>query len=116
MGPARINKGINEGFDKEKSFILFWKIKYRIKNANGRINKLSINKPTSASILIFFLNKLYELHNNATKKPIQGKVEISINKYREAINTIINEIILFLFNFSLKKIYPKKTLNIGNMK
>ena len=94
----------------------FWKIKNKIKNAKGSINKLSTNNPTSASTLIFFLIKLYELHSNATIKPIHGNVAISINKYREAKNTIKREIILFLFNYTLKKIYPKKTLNIGNMK
>ena len=82
----------------------------------GNINKLSINKPISVSTLIFFLNNVYMLHKNATANPTQGK-ESKLNR-RYSVATIIRliEIILFLFNFSLKKIYPKKTLIIGKMK
>ena len=56
------------------------------------------------------------LHKKATVNPIQGK-ESKLNKrYIVDIRTKLIEIILFLFNFSLKKIKPKKTLIIGKIK
>ena len=58
IGPAKKSKNINEGFEKAKSFVLFWKIKYKITNAKGSMNKLSTNNPTSVSTLIFYLTKL----------------------------------------------------------
>ena len=48
------------------------------------------------------------LHKKATANPTQGK-ESKLNKrYIVDIRTKLIEIILFLFNFSLKKIKPKK--------
>ena len=56
------------------------------------------------------------LHKKATANPTQGK-ESKLNKrYIVDIRTKLIEIILFLFNFSLKKIKPKKTLIIGKIK
>ena len=56
------------------------------------------------------------LHKKATANPTQGK-ESKLNKrYIVDIITKLIEIILFLFNFSLKKIKPKKTLIIGKIK
>ena len=40
--------------------------------ANGVIKALSINRPKSAGIFIFFLIKLYVLQVIATIKPTQG--------------------------------------------
>ena len=84
--------------------------------AIGNINKLSIKRPISVSTLIFFLNKLYMLHKKATENPIQGN-ELRLKK-RQIVDIITKliEIILFLFNFSLKKRKPKKTLIIGKIK
>ena len=84
--------------------------------AIGNINKLSIKRPMSVSTLIFFLNKLYMLHKKATENPIQGN-ELRLKK-RQIVDIITKliEIILFLFNFSLKKRKPKKTLITGKIK
>ena len=56
------------------------------------------------------------LQSNATAKPTHGNVLISKNKYKVESKTIIKEIILLLLSFSLKKIYPKKTLSNGKIK
>ena len=56
MGPAKNSQNIILGFEIVKSFKLFLKIKNKITKAIGKKNILSINKPTSASTLIFFLN------------------------------------------------------------
>ena len=58
IGPAKNSQNIILGFEIVKSFKLFLKIKNKITKAIGKKNMLSINKPTSASTLIFFLNKL----------------------------------------------------------
>ena len=56
------------------------------------------------------------LHKKARVKPTQGNEEKSNNRYIVAIITNDIEIIRFLFNFSFKKMYPKKTLIIGKIK
>ena len=55
--------------------------------AIGKIQRLSINKPISVSTLIFFLNKLYELHKKATMKPIHGKESKLKSKYIDEMTT-----------------------------
>ena len=56
------------------------------------------------------------LHNKATVIPIQGNELKFKKRYVVATTTKLIEIILFLFNLSLKKRKPKKTLIIGKMK
>ena len=52
----------------------------------------------------------------ATVKPTHGNEEKLNNRYIVEIITKDNEIIRFLFNFSFKKMYPRKTLMIGKIK
>ena len=52
----------------------------------------------------------------ANPKPAQRIDDEFNNKYKLEIATKEIEINLFLFSFSFKKRYPKKTLMIGNMK
>ena len=67
----------------------------------------------SVETVIFFLISPYKLNVIATVNPIQGNSLIFINRYNSDKITNIIEISWFLFNFSFKNTFPKKTLIIG---
>ena len=56
------------------------------------------------------------LQKKATRKPIHGNDSRLKSKYIDDKITANIEIFLLKFNFSPKKIYPKKMFIIGNIK
>ena len=116
INPAKNNIIIFIGISKEKSLLPVLKIKNEIIKAIGKIKRLSINSPTSVSTFIIFLSKLYELQKIATRNPTHGNEFRLKSKYTDDRKTAAIDTFLFKLSFSFKKIYPKKTLSIGNIK